>query len=107
TRTELLDLRFNQIAQMANDTFEDMDETKVLHLSHNDITEIITGQFSSMLRLESIYIEHTKLKTIQPGAFPASVQKISIQYADNLVTIANGTFTDLPNLHQIDIENNP
>jgi hypothetical protein len=107
TRIEMLDLRFNLLTGFPNNTFNSMMFAKVVHLSHNPLKVLKKGLLVGMPFLDSVYIEHSHLKEVQSGAFPESVRKISIQYASHLENIANGTFSNLPNLREVAIENNP
>ncbi|XP_027024173.1 biglycan a [Tachysurus fulvidraco] len=103
--TRLLDLQSNGITELREGDFKGLSNLYALILRSNLISRIDPHAFRPLKCLKKLYISHNLLTSI-PRNLPKSLVEMRIH--DNRIRrVAAGTFSDLENMHVIEMGHNP
>lgn len=84
--------------------FSALNQLTTLDLSCNRITELNTGVFSKMDRLIDLKLAHNHIHKTSGLGFPNSLQFLDV--SNNILTMFDGVFTQLPNIRKLYLQNN-
>ncbi|XP_076623399.1 peroxidasin [Colletes latitarsis] len=105
--TTVLDLRFNNIAELRPGSFHGLSELHTLLLNDNRIRHLQPGTFQGAPNLKILYLYKNRLERVSPGAFAGlpKLEQLYLHY-NHLREIKRGTFNDLPALERLFLHNN-
>ncbi|CAL7935809.1 unnamed protein product [Xylocopa violacea] len=105
--TTVLDLRFNNIAEIRPDSFHGLRSLHTLLLNDNRIKHIPPRTFEGVPNLRILYLYKNRLERISPGAFSGltKLEQLYLHY-NHLKEIKKGTFNDLPSLERLFLHSN-
>ncbi|XP_076248599.1 peroxidasin [Calliopsis andreniformis] len=105
--TTVLDLRFNNIAELRPGAFHGLYELHTLLLNDNRIRHLLPRTFEGAPNLRILYLYKNRIEHISPDAF-AGLPKLEQLYLhfNHLREIKKGTFNDLPALERLFLHNN-
>ncbi|XP_076650032.1 peroxidasin [Halictus rubicundus] len=105
--TTVLDLRFNNIAELRPGTFHGLPELHTLLLNDNRIRHLSPKTFEGAPKLRFLYLYKNHLERISPDAFAGlpKLEQLYLHY-NHLREIKKGTFNDLPALERLFLHNN-
>ncbi|XP_011163912.2 peroxidasin isoform X1 [Solenopsis invicta] len=105
--TTVLDLRFNNIAEVGAGSFHGLKKLHTLLLNDNHIRRLPLGAFEGAPNLRILYLYKNRLEHIAPGAF-AGLPRLEQLYLhhNHLREIRPGTFNDLPALERLFLHSN-
>lgn len=103
----LLDLSFNEIGEISENTFKGLSKLKVLHLSGNNGTEIALTAFNVLTQLTELYLAEMHLDVLDKRLFNSLSMLKTLDLHGNKLRRLDWSFTKLsPNLGYIDISGN-
>lgn len=107
SNTTVLDLRFNNIAEIRPGAFNGLKELHTLLLNDNQIKHIQADTFSGLPNLRILYLYKNRIETVTPGAFNhlPKLQQLYLHY-NHLTEIKKDTFKNLPELERLFLHNN-
>lgn len=107
TNTTVLDLRFNNIAEIRPGSFHSLSNLHTLLLNDNRIKHLLPRTFEGASNLRILYLYKNRLERISPGAF-SGLPKLEQLYLhfNHLKEIRKGTFNDLPSLERLFLHSN-
>ena len=107
TNTTVLDLRFNNIAEIRPGSFHSLTDLHTLLLNDNRIKHLLPRTFEGASNLRILYLYKNRLERISPGAFSGlpNLEQLYLHF-NHLKEIRKGTFNDLPSLERLFLHNN-
>lgn len=107
SNTTVLDLRFNNIADVRPGSFHGLNELHTLLLNDNRIRHLHPRTFEGAPNLRILYLYKNRIDRISPAAFAGlpKLEQLYLHY-NHLRDIAKGTFNDLPALERLFLHNN-
>ena len=107
TNTTVLDLRFNNIAEIRPGSFHGLSDLHTLLLNDNRIKHLLPRTFEGASNLRILYLYKNRLERISPGAFSGlpNLEQLYLHF-NHLKEIRKGTFNDLPSLERLFLHNN-
>lgn len=107
TNTTVLDLRFNNIAELRHGSFHNLPELDTLLLNDNRIRYLLPKTFEGAPNLRILYLYKNRLEQISPGAFSGllKLEQLYLHY-NHLREIKKDTFNDLPSLERLFLQSN-
>ncbi|XP_043587451.1 peroxidasin [Bombus pyrosoma] len=107
TNTTVLDLRFNNIAEIRPGSFHSLSDLHTLLLNDNRIKHLLPRTFEGASNLRILYLYKNRLERISPGAFSGlpNLEQLYLHF-NHLKEIRKGTFNDLPSLERLFLHNN-
>ncbi|XP_053994637.1 peroxidasin [Hylaeus volcanicus] len=105
--TTVLDLRFNNIADIRPGSFHGLFELHTLLLNDNRIRHLHPRTFEGAPNLRILYLYKNRLEHVSPGAFAGlpKLEQLYLHY-NHLREIKSGTFNDLPSLERLFLHSN-
>ncbi|XP_012286670.1 peroxidasin [Orussus abietinus] len=105
--TTVLDLRFNDIAEIRVGAFYELKDLHTLLLNDNHLKYLQADAFIGAPSIRILYLYKNRIERIAPGAF-RNLPKLEQLYLQNnhLTRIETGTFNDLPALERLFLQNN-
>ncbi|XP_038056702.1 peroxidasin homolog isoform X2 [Patiria miniata] len=105
--TKILDLRFNQIAEIPPGAFSSLTALNTLLLNHNNIRRIPRGAFDGLHHLKYLYLYKNRITDIDSRAFDGLVNLEQLYlYSNEIQELKPGTFSNLPMLERLFLNNN-
>ncbi|XP_022102574.1 peroxidasin homolog isoform X3 [Acanthaster planci] len=105
--TKILDLRFNQIAEIPSGAFSSLTALNTLLLNHNNIRRIPRGAFEGLHHLKYLYLYKNKITEIDSQAFDGLVNLEQLYlYSNEIQELKPGTFSNLPKLERLRLDAN-
>ncbi|XP_068980259.1 peroxidasin isoform X1 [Bombus flavifrons] len=107
TNTTVLDLRFNNIAEIRPGSFHGLSNLHTLLLNDNRIKHLLPRTFEGASNLRILYLYKNRLERISPGAFSglSNLEQLYLHF-NHLKEIRKGTFNDLPSLERLFLHSN-
>ncbi|XP_076385365.1 peroxidasin [Megachile rotundata] len=107
TNTTVLDLRFNNIAELRPGSFYGLPELHTLLLNDNRLRHLPARIFEGAPKLRILYLYKNRIERISPGAFSGlpKLEQLYLHY-NQLREIKKGTFNDLPSLERLFLHSN-
>ncbi|XP_033354813.1 peroxidasin isoform X1 [Bombus vosnesenskii] len=107
TNTTVLDLRFNNIAEIRPGSFHSLSNLHTLLLNDNRIKHLLPRTFEGASNLRILYLYKNRLERISPGAFSGlpNLEQLYLHF-NHLKEIRKGTFNDLPSLERLFLHSN-
>lgn len=105
---QFLNLNKNNLKALENNSFLGLDSLKTLNLSSNQISRIETDTFIGLERLEKLFLDNNKiLNQLQLGTFQnlPNLKELNLE-KNNLNKIYTGTFSNLPKLLHLNLSLN-
>ena len=104
----LLDLSYNSIQQIEMGSFESLDMLAILDLMGNDITNLYSEFLRGLLDIMTIDLSHNTLLDIDDNAFRGCCKHLQKLYlgSNDITSIQNGTFKQLNSLEYLDLGDN-
>ncbi|XP_051172267.1 peroxidasin homolog [Leptopilina boulardi] len=105
--TTVLDLRFNEIVNIALGNFENLKNLHTLLLNDNLLRYLQKDAFYGLENLKILYLFKNQIENIEPGVFDnlPKLEHLYLHY-NYLTEIRKGTFNNLPALQKISLQNN-
>ncbi|KFM72911.1 Protein toll, partial [Stegodyphus mimosarum] len=101
-----LDLSFNSISNITNDTFENLKSLMVLDLKNNLIGNLSRGTLRDQYMLKILDLSRNRIQGLEIGIFDDALDLERIELNDNLLSDINGLFMNLRNLKALNISRN-
>ncbi|XP_046815214.1 peroxidasin homolog [Vespa crabro] len=107
TNTTVLDIRFNNIAELRAGTFHGLKHLHTLLLNDNHIKHIPANAFEGAPNLRILYLYKNRIEDISANAFShlPKLEQLYLHY-NRLTDIGKGTFNNLPSLERLFLHNN-
>ncbi|KAL2739715.1 peroxidasin [Vespula maculifrons] len=107
TNTTVLDVRFNNIAELRAGTFHGLKHLHTLLLNDNHIKHIPANAFEGAPNLRILYLYKNRIEDISANAFShlPKLEQLYLHY-NRLTDIGKGTFNNLPSLERLFLHNN-
>ncbi|KAL2716374.1 peroxidasin [Vespula squamosa] len=107
TNTTVLDVRFNNIAELRVGTFHGLKHLHTLLLNDNHIKHIPANAFEGAPNLRILYLYKNRIEDISANAFAhlPKLEQLYLHY-NRLTDIGKGTFNNLPSLERLFLHNN-
>ena len=103
----VLNLTFNKIKELDDDSFVGLDRLENLFLNKNKIASISSRTFSEMTKLTKIDLANNKLETLPEHLFDGLSSLLFLDLDSNKLTdIPNNVFKDLKTLKDLNLKNN-
>uniref|UniRef100_T1K5B2 LRRCT domain-containing protein n=1 Tax=Tetranychus urticae TaxID=32264 RepID=T1K5B2_TETUR len=117
TRLKNLNLAYNQLVELTQEVFKDLQGLDRLDLSHNGIKTIEridtinSGTFPTMNALLELYLDSNKIKSLEPGSLANALQQLtSLSYLDlsnnNITHLEAKQFGSLPVVFELYLQSN-
>ncbi|XP_015429867.1 PREDICTED: peroxidasin [Dufourea novaeangliae] len=105
--TTVLDLRFNNIAELRPGSFHGLPQLHTLLLNDNRIRHLSPRTFEGAPNLRILYLYKNHLERISPDAFAGlpKLEQLYLHY-NRLREIKKGTFNELPSLERLFLHSN-
>ncbi|KAK9870226.1 hypothetical protein WA026_006310 [Henosepilachna vigintioctopunctata] len=105
--TNSLDLSYNQLKEIAEESFEGVGGVLVLDLSHNKIEKLHRRSFDSLNSLEILDLQNNQLCQLPLGVLSMLKELKSLNLSSNkLTSLSMGTLSGLKSLNTLNLENN-
>ncbi|XP_069099312.1 peroxidasin homolog [Pleurodeles waltl] len=105
--TGVLDLRFNRIRDIHQETFSKLKNLNTLLLNNNNIRRIARGAFEELRNLRYLYLYKNDIPNLQKHTFKGlrSLEQLYLHF-NALETLEPDIFDDLPSLERLFLHNN-
>ena len=80
-----LNISFNQIEELENETFAGTNSITIIDLSYNNISRISPGSFYGVSEIEYIYLFNNQLTKIESGTFAGQNQLYLLDFTNNKI----------------------
>jgi len=104
-QVETLLLGHNKIANITPEAFEGCRKLEYIGLNDNLLTGFSGGEFSTAEHLKGLVLDDNQIKSLNSAAFPISIETIYLK-RNQLKSITDGMFNNLPNLQVLSAEAN-
>ncbi|XP_053689507.1 peroxidasin [Sabethes cyaneus] len=100
--TNIVDLRYNHIREVAMDSFSGLAHLHTIFLNENQISRLQSGAFRGLPSLKYLYLNKNKIAFIAPDAFE-SLDRLHSLYLhfNNITTFERQTFSNMPALERL------
>uniref|UniRef100_A0A914CE65 Chaoptin n=1 Tax=Acrobeloides nanus TaxID=290746 RepID=A0A914CE65_9BILA len=107
-RLSFLDLSHNRMQRFDYDSFSPLYQLETLDLSFNNFSTIPGGDLRQMIGLRVLNFSGNPFEKITAGDFvQPALQVLDVSYCPKLRLIESRAFLKLPNLHTVNLSNNP
>ncbi|KAI0241232.1 hypothetical protein LSAT2_032451 [Lamellibrachia satsuma] len=104
---EMLNLTYNQLEIITDETFNGLNKITKLHLSNNWLTTVTDGGFDGLNKLMYLYMDNNRLETMSAAWFRQLTQLDHLNLQRNqLRTIPYDVFDGLSQLTRLDLSSN-
>ena len=104
---EMLNLTFNQLGIITDETFNGLNQITKLYLSNNWLATVRDGGFSGLNQLKYLYLDKNRLETVSAAWFSQLTQLDHLNLGRNqLRTIPFDAFDGLSQLTRLDLTSN-
>jgi hypothetical protein len=105
---EKLNLSYNQIGSIEENTFKNLINLKELYLNNNKIIIIHTNAFQYLINLEILNLSNNQIGSIEENTFKNLINLKELYLNNNkIMTIHKNAFQNLNKMNLIRLENNP
>ena len=104
---EYIDVSFNRISKLHNDSFCGPGHLHTVDIRSNLITTLESKVMNNAENLMVLHLERNPIVNISGDVFPDSIVHVSMQHMPNLSSIGKVAFVNKPNLKTVTINNNP
>lgn len=102
-----LDLSKNEIVDISENSFHELDQLQILDLSNNKLTKLPSNIFKSTRNLEKVYLNANNLEQLQKGWTNGLENLIELSISDNkLSMLESDQFNKLKNIRRLYVNNN-
>lgn len=101
-----LDLSFNSMSNITNDTFENLKSLAALDLKYNFIGNLSRGTLRDQYSLKNLDLSSNRIQSLEHGIFDDAIELERIELNDNLLSDINGLFMNLQNLKSLNVSRN-
>lgn len=101
-----LNLWGNEIAELAEDTFDDLEYMVTIVLTANRLKALHQNLFKKLYKLREVWLQNNELEVLPEGLFRNNPELTSIFASENNLKIIAIDFLALPKLVKIDFKRN-
>lgn len=107
TGLKVLNVSYNQIADIPKNSFPKLYELHTIDISHNNLTTIYNAVFQTLFSLRNLNMSYNLLESIKSPTFGTLPTLLNMDLSNNkLNEIARGALTKLSSLRYLTVENN-
>ena len=102
-----LQIQYNKISVIENNTFNNLPDLRYLELQYNDISVIENNAFNNLPDLCYLYLHSNKITSIKSDMFNnlTNLYRLELQH-NGISVIENKAFNNLPDLHYLCLHSN-